>query len=178
MLTEELAEELSGAKRIAVLGVGSELRRDDGVGLEIVKRLKGNIPASVKLIECGTVPESFVDSVSKWKPTHILIIDSAEMGKSPGTSELIKAENIGGITLSTHHMPLSILIKYLESTTGAKVVLLGVQPQDITFGEGLTTIIQETAREIVAILKEVLVLALKGPEKHRPPSKTPKKMRR
>ncbi|MFX0096677.1 MAG: hydrogenase maturation peptidase HycI [Candidatus Hodarchaeota archaeon] len=175
MLTEELAVELSGAKRIAILGVGSELRRDDGVGLEIVKRLKNNVPAPVKLIECGTVPESFIDPVSKWNPTHILIIDSAEMGKPPGTSELIKTENITGISLSTHHMPLSILIKYLESTTGAKVVLLGIQPQDITFGEGLTTIIQKTAREIVKILKEVLVIALKGSEKHKPQSKSPRK---
>jgi len=174
MLTEELAVELSGAKRIVVLGVGSELRRDDGAGLEIVKRLKDNVPASVKLIECGTVPESFVDPVSKWKPTHILIVDSAEMGKPPGTSELIKAENISGISLSTHHMPLSILIKYLESTTGAKVVLLGIQPQDITFGEGLTTIIQKTVKEIVKILKEVLILALKGLKKRKTSSKSPK----
>lgn len=174
MLTEELAVELSDAKRIVVLGVGSELRRDDGAGLEIVKRLKDNVPASVKLIECGTVPESFVDPVSKWKPTHILIIDSAEMGKPPGTSELIKAEKISGISLSTHHMPLSILIKYLESTTGAKVVLLGIQPQDITFGEGLTAIIQKTVKEIVKILKEVLILALKGSKERKTSSELPK----
>ena len=174
MLTEELAAGLSGAKRIVVLGVGSELRRDDAADLEIVRRLKDNVPASVKLIECGTVPESFVDPISKWKPTHVLIVDSAEIGTPSGTSELIKAENISGISLSTHHMPLSILIKYLESTTGAKVLLLGIQPQDITFGEGLTTIIQKTVKEIVKILKEALILALKGSKKHETASKSSK----
>ena len=166
MLVEELAAELSGAKRIVILGVGSELRRDDGVGLEITRRLKRNVPDFVKLIECGTVPESFVDPISKWRPTHILIIDSAEMGKPPGTAELINAENIGGITLSTHHMPLSILIKYLEGTTGAKTILLGIQPQDIAFGEGLTKIIQKTAKKIVKTLKEVLTLPLKDSDAH------------
>ena len=57
---KELRTWLSCARRVVVAGVGNPIRMDDFVGVKIVRDLQGKVSERVLLIECETVPESFV----------------------------------------------------------------------------------------------------------------------
>jgi len=46
---------------------------DDFVGVKIVKNLEGKVSDGVQLIECETVPESFLETIIEFSPTHVLL---------------------------------------------------------------------------------------------------------
>jgi hydrogenase 3 maturation protease len=62
------------------------------------------------------------------KPSHVVLIDAAEMGRSPGDVAIIDAGKISSTRVSTHAMPLSVLMEYLEKELKVKVALVGIQP--------------------------------------------------
>jgi len=148
---------LSDAERVVVAGIGNPFRRDDFVGVEIVRNLKNKVSEHVFLIEAETVPESFMDPITKFKPTHILIIDAGIMNQKPGTSKLADPTQLMRKTsISTHTLPLRIFCDYLTETTAAKIALLVIQPQDPSFGEGLTPKLKQTAKNLITLLQKLL----------------------
>jgi len=153
----DLKNWLSNAQRVVVAGIGNPLRKDDFVGVEIVRNLQNRVSQYVNLIECETVPESFIEPITEFKPTHILIIDAAMLNLKPGCSELIESgQMVNQPPVSTHALPLRIFCEYLAKTTGAKIVLLVIQPRDAGFGEGLTTELRKTALELTNLLSRIL----------------------
>jgi len=150
---------LEGATRVVVLGVGSRIRRDDAVGLAVIDRLKGRVPGFVELFDCETVPESFTGPIRKLAPSHLLIIDAAELGLNPGEARLVNPESILEARFSTHALSLSVLSGYVASETGAKVLLIGVQPEDVQFGVEMTPEVIQAAdrlsQSILSLLLEV-----------------------
>ena len=90
------------------------------------------------------------------------MVDAADMLKPPGHIELITKDRIGSIAISTHRMPLSFLMMYLEQETGGKTLLIGIQPKSIQFGEGLTPEIQEVVDRTITSLEKILNQHLRG----------------
>jgi hydrogenase 3 maturation protease len=161
---EELDDFIAGASRIAIFGIGNDLRTDDGLGLVIVGGLK-HLEGSNLLIEnVGSVPEAFASNLTEFGAERVLMVDAADMLKPPGYVELITKDRIGGITLSTHRMPLSLLMQFLEDRTGARCIVLGVQPKSVEFGEGLTPEIHAKAEKIISTLETMLKQHLRGIE--------------
>jgi hydrogenase 3 maturation protease len=156
-IESSLKEWLSDAERVVVAGVGNPFRRDDFVGVEIARNLKGRVSESVFLIEAETVPESFMEPITKFKPTHILLIDAGIMNQKPGTAKLADPTQLMRKTsISTHTLPLRIFCDYLTEATAAKIALLIIQPQDASFGEGLTPKLRETATNLTKLLQNIL----------------------
>jgi len=151
-----LQDWLFDARRVVVAGVGSSLRKDDFVGVKIVRGLRNKVSSSVYLIECETVPESFIEPIIEFKPTHVLIIDAALLGLKPGAFNLVEPEQLVGPVVSTHFLPLQIFCDYLAKTTGANIALLAIQPKETSFGEGLTTELRKTAKRLANVLSRIL----------------------
>lgn len=150
-----LSEFLDGATRIAVLGIGNDLRTDDGLGPFIVENLNIHSP-NVLVENVGSVPEGFARPLAEFGAERVIMIDAADMRKPVGHIELVTKDRIGGISISTHSMPLSFLIMYLEQETGGQTILLGIQPKSIEFGEGLTPEIQEVVDRVIDTLRNLL----------------------
>ncbi len=158
-IKDELREWLKNAERIVVIGIGNELRGDDSVGVRIVRSLKGKVPKHVMLIESETVPESFIELITEFNPTNILLIDAGLVGLKPGDARLVEScEVLGPLTapVSTHALPLRIFFEYLKKTINAKIVLLIIQPKRTDFGEGLSCKVEESVRKLRTILLEIL----------------------
>ena len=156
-IESSLKEWFSDAERVVVAGIGNPFRRDDFVGVEIVRNLQNRVSKSVFLIEAETVPESFMDPITKFKPTHILLIDAGIMNQKPGTPKLADTKQLMRKTsISTHTLPLRIFCDYLTETTAAKIALLIIQPLDASFGEGLTPELQQTAKNMAILLQKLL----------------------
>jgi hydrogenase 3 maturation protease len=152
-IQEELEKWLSSAERIVVAGIGNPIRTDDFVGVKIVQDLSGKVSNRIYLIECETVPESFLQPIVEFNPTHVLLIDAAIIGLKPGETRLIDPERVADFpAISTHMLPLRIFCEYLTATTKAKIALLLMEPKNVEFGEGLTPDVQAAAEKIADIL--------------------------
>jgi hydrogenase 3 maturation protease len=157
-LEGELRQWLENAERVVVIGVGNELRKDDFVGVEVVRRLRNKVPARVMLVESETVPESYLDKITSFKPTHVLIIDAGLLGLRPGEVRLVESTEFPSPTaaVSTHALPLRIFCEVIERTTDARIALLIIQPKTTGFGEGLTGELEKAAERITTIFVKVL----------------------
>ena len=152
-LQKALKEWLANSKRVVVAGIGNPIRSDDFVGVKIVQDLQGKMPKKVYLIECETVPESFLQPIVEFNPTHVLLIDAAILGLKPGESRLVNPDQMAAFTaISTHMLPLRIFCEYIASATKAKIALLLIEPGNVEFGEGLTPEVQVAAGKITRML--------------------------
>ncbi len=149
----ELEKWLTGKERIVVAGIGNPIRQDDYVGLKIVEGLQGKVTANVCLLECETVPESYLLDIEKFKPTHVLLIDAAFLGLKPGSARLFDAQKIVDFpAITTHMLPLKVFCEYVKQSTGAKIALLLVEPESMEFGEGLSVEVEVAAQKILVVL--------------------------
>jgi hydrogenase 3 maturation protease len=154
---KDIADWLSGATRVVVAGIGNPIRSDDFVGVKIVQGLKGKVSENTLLIECETVPESFIQQILEFKPSHVLLIDSAIMGLKPGESRLVDpAQLADSPAFSTHILPLRIFCEYILRAGSAKIELLLIEPMKTDFEEGITPIIGATAENIIKFLLKTL----------------------
>ena len=86
-----------------------------------------------------------------------MIFDAAELGKPAGTFEMISPDKIDGIGFASHVLPLKIICNYLRATVGREILMVGVQPQSLEFGEHLSLAVKEAADEFVSKLIDLLV---------------------
>jgi hydrogenase 3 maturation protease len=143
--------------KVVIAGIGNPIRLDDFVGVKIVQDLQGKLSGNVNLIECETVPESFMDEIVQLKPSHVLLIDAAVMELKIGEVRLFDAEKVTNFpAISTHMLPLRVFCDYITQLAGAKIALLLIQPGNTEFGEGLTPEVQESAEKITEILLKAL----------------------
>jgi hydrogenase maturation protease HycI len=145
------------------MGIGNPLRTDDAVGVEVVKQLSGKVLGSVKLFNCEMVPENFLAEIEDYQPTHVLMIDAAELKVKPGEARLIPPEKIADTIIFTHTVPLSLLAGVIQKETKSKIILLGIQPCNTGFGEGMSTELQKTTKNIAKTILEAIWDALTNP---------------
>jgi hydrogenase 3 maturation protease len=153
---EELRKWFSNIERVVIIGIGNPIRGDDSVGLKIAQDLQGKIPRNVYLIECETVPESFAQSIVDFDPTRIILIDAAVMDKRAGDSVLVDPESLPVFpAISTHALPLRIFCDFITKNTRAKIVLLLIEPDQTSFGENLSPIVDDSAKKIVNLFIKI-----------------------
>ncbi len=156
-LENELHDWLTSHERVVIAGIGNPIRMDDFVGVKIIKDLHGKLPKNINLIECETVPESFMDEIAEFKPSHVLLIDAAVMRMKPGEARLFDAEKVTNFpAISTHMLPLRVFCEYIKKMSGAKIALLLIEPDKTDFGEGLTSKVQKTANKVSSSLVRLL----------------------
>lgn len=140
--------------RVAILGVGSDLRGDDAAGVKAVEKMEERMDfPNLLLIIGGIVPESFTSRIKEFKPTHVLVIDAVDFEKKPGTISLVDPNKIVGQKISTHRLPLSMLIEYLRKDTEAEIALIGIQPASIDLGGTMSQPVKAAVDELVQRLK-------------------------
>jgi hydrogenase 3 maturation protease len=156
-LEKELKKWLKDAYRIVIAGIGNPMRMDDFVGVKIAQDLKGKVSGRVMLLECETVPESYVQQILDFDPTHLLLIDAAFLGLKPGEAKLVNPEQlVGSSAFSTHMLPLRIFCEYLRKELKISIALLLIEPKKTDFGEGLEPEISSSASKIAKILNKIL----------------------
>jgi len=126
---------------VVILGVGNELRGDDGVGVYIAKKLKGR-----KAINAGVAPENFVGKIKKMKPERIVIFDALDFGGKPGEIKIIDARKTEGLRVSTHSLPLSFFCGLFGRT---EIYIVGIQPRNREFGGRIDLEVKRTADDLI-----------------------------
>jgi hydrogenase 3 maturation protease len=152
-LKKNLKKRIEGAKRIALLAVGSELRGDDAAGMlvgHLVAKSYKRKPGKplVKVFFGETAPENLTGAIKQFKPSHLVVIDAADLSEKPGTIALLDFETIGGASFSTHLLPLKIMTDYVSQATNCAVIGIGIQPKCLAFDSKPTKPVLSSVKEI------------------------------
>ncbi|MBP1929637.1 hydrogenase 3 maturation protease [Methanolinea mesophila] len=133
-----------------LMGIGNTLLGDDGVGSYIASRFRDD---DWTVFDCGTVPENFTSPVRKVHPGILILVDAAEMGLTPGEFRVVPPDRIADVSIGTHALPLSHLIDYLSPDAG-RIVFVGIQPESMIMGDGLSPAVKEGADRFMDLLRE------------------------
>ncbi|MCB9452887.1 MAG: HyaD/HybD family hydrogenase maturation endopeptidase [Anaerolineaceae bacterium] len=142
-MTEKTAQ-----RHVLVLGIGNILNTDEGVGVHAVRALQAKFgePEGFELLDGGTLGLNLLPLVDD--ATHLIIMDAVDAGKPAGTLiELHGAEIplFGGAKLSEHQLTFQEVLglALLRNTLPENLVLLGVQPESLAIGIGMSPVVQK-----------------------------------
>ncbi len=150
-------------RKIAVIGIGNTLRRDDGIGIIILQSLLNFYRQDgIDYLDFG--PASF-DLIHRMRDyDSILIIDGINASLVPGELKIFALEeaeySINGPAISTHELNLKGLFElYKNFEIKTRVYVAGIQVEDISFGEGLS---QSLSQRLEEILKKIDLFITRG----------------
>lgn len=138
--------------KVVIVGIGNTLRGDDGAGPALIERLQAKVKASC--IDAGSAPENFSGKILKEKPDTILMVDALHLGLAAGEYEVLEKEGIVKAGLTTHDISPRMFIEYLKSQTSADIFILGIQPKELSLGEGLSLPVKKTLEKVTDLIKE------------------------
>jgi hydrogenase 3 maturation protease len=165
-LKRKIKSRIKHAERIVVLGIGSELRGDDSAGIITCRYLKQAVSARkiqpglskrLKIFLCASVPENFTGQIKRFKPTHIIVIDTADLSKKPGALEFIDPEKITGETFSTHRLPPQIFIRYLLEHFQFQLLTIGIQPKNLGLCAQISPEVDKASKLLAFMLEEIIL---------------------
>ena len=139
--------------KIAVLGIGNLLCRDDGIGIHVIQAMRNRGKYNdIDLIDGGTSPDllSLLDeSIEK-----VVIIDALKGGGHPGSIYKldIHDENISdGCPPSVHGLGVldSLLMMKKLNMRRPSVAIVGIEPADISYGLTLTPPVEAAIPSII-----------------------------
>ncbi|MEM2878572.1 MAG: hydrogenase 3 maturation endopeptidase HyCI [Candidatus Hadarchaeales archaeon] len=153
----DLAEFVRGASRLAIVGVGSDIRGDDGAGVAVLRELRKKLGSGrALLVEGGVSPESVTGKLRKFSPSHVVLIDAADFGGVAGEIRVIEPDAISGVSVSTHAMSLSILSEYIVRELGSKVILIGIQPSHAGFKRRMSAEVSRSVSELATAVSRII----------------------
>jgi hydrogenase 3 maturation protease len=129
-----------------IMCIGNRDGGDDAVGPYIADKLKDKFI----VLDCGVVPENYTSIVKQHNPERLIIIDAVEMGLSSGEIRIVPKEKIGVMHISTHGIPISVLINYLEQYV-KNIVFIGIQPK--TMSGDISQRVKENADQLIKNIK-------------------------
>ena len=129
--------------KIVILGIGNEIRGDDGFGPYLANALKGKVSAVV--FNCGTVLENYYNPVVKENPDVIILVDIVGFEGPYGEIGVFEKDDILKVGFSTHNISPKVFIELLERSVKADIMMIGVKPKTTAFGEDLTDEVKEAA---------------------------------
>ena len=138
----------SAPKRILFVGTGNVLRRDDGVGVYISSRIRQSDHILSLTVEVSL--ENYVGKINSINPDILVIIDCMDMKARPGVSALLEAGKTGDMTFNTHNISIRKLAKFFKFPS----FILGIQPEDIGFGENISYLVKEEADNIIQLINK------------------------
>lgn len=144
--------------RVALVGVGNELNGDDAAGDQVAAELSAQVdlPAHFLPVNAGSIPENAAGILRRFQPDIVIFIDAADFGGEVGEIRWLEGENIGGMSASSHTLPLSVLGEFLAGELNCLVEYLGIQPGQIEFCQQLTPEVDQAMNEIVAEFKNTI----------------------
>lgn len=124
---------------VVVLGLGNLLRRDEGLGIRALERLRERyvLPTDVQMVDGGTLGLDLLCYLEEAR--RLLVLDAALTSGAPGTLLRVADGDVPaffGMRTSPHEIALPDLLALtrLRGTTPDEVVVLGMQPQALELG--------------------------------------------
>jgi hydrogenase maturation protease len=143
-----------------VLGIGNTLRRDDGIGFEVVAELQDSAPQGV---ECRCVHQltmEFAETISRLD--RVIFVDAAIPGNPGDIRETKLQPGHGSGEIFSHECSPMLLLDLAESLYGRvpDAVLLTVTGADFGYGEGLSEQVKKARPQLLERLKHLTAVSI------------------
>lgn len=144
------------ANKIAVIGLGNTLRKDDGIGIIVLEALlKSPTHPRIDYLNFGIASFDLIHRLEGY--ATVLLIDGISASLKPGELRISEIEKIDydlkDTVSSTHEFNLKNLFELCKKfNLKTKIYLAGIQVQDVSFGEGLTPPLKD---RLEYILREI-----------------------
>ena len=132
--------------------IGSPILLDDGAGPALFSELEAFPAEGVVPVNCETTPENWIAPLSKNPPQVLMVADAADMGLPGGSVRRMSLEDTGGITFSSHGIPLSLLLEPLKKSV--EIMIIGIQPERRGFGEGLSPEVSRAVQSVAQAIRK------------------------
>lgn len=142
---------------VLVVGIGNRDRGDDAIGSLVAERLIKE--GFENILDCERTPENYLSKIIEKKPKKIIFIDACDFGGEVGEIRVFKKEewqNFKKISLSTHTLPIPLLLSLIEKLTNSEIYLLGIQVKNTNFSQFLSKELNKHFPEIVEKIKNIL----------------------
>ena len=147
--------------KVLVLGIGNILLHDEGIGVLAIEELEQrfSFPAGVELVDGGTCGMELRDLLCDLE--QLIIIDAMKNGGRPGTAYRLDEEGVPAhfrARISPHQLGISDLLATLTLTDSlpSRLVLFGVEPENLGTGLGLSPVVAMGLERVVAAVCEEL----------------------
>jgi len=141
--------------RKIVLGIGNPLGGDDSIGPHVARRLQKRVKEvrrqDIIAIDAGPAPEGYTSVIRQHRPEQLVLVDAADMGLPPASVRLLPPDRIKTVSFSTHTMPLSALISYVQEFCG-QVHIIGIQPERTATGGKLSRVVQKSGERVAGLI--------------------------
>ena len=137
-------------------------KSDDRLGCALARALalalakKLPLYPDIRIISGGEAPENFTGAIRAFSPSHVILLDAVDHGLAPGTVFLADERSITVGDMTSHHLPLRLLMRFLGASLPCRVILVGVQPQTLMPGNTLSAPIKKTLPLLAEFLAETL----------------------
>jgi hydrogenase maturation protease len=140
--------------RTVVLGVGSPLMGDDGLGVVVAERLRkvlGDIEG-VDVLDGGTWGMQLLPAIEE--AGRLLVVDAVHDGVAPGTVIRLEKEELPRILyqkVSPHQIDLRevFAVAELRGMFPAEAVAIGIQPDVVELKDGLSPTVSAAIPELL-----------------------------
>jgi len=131
---------------------------DDRLGCALARALSKKLPAcpDIRIVSGGEAPENFTGAIRVFAPSHVILLDAVDHGLAPGTVFLADERSILLGDMTSHHLPLRLLMRFLGASLPCRVILVGVQPRTLMPGNKLSAPIKKTLPLLTKFLAETL----------------------
>jgi len=133
-----------------VIGVGNELRKDDGIGVKIVKSLSREKIKNVRFFIGYETPENLIEKIKTLKPTKVFIVDAVNFSGRVGEVKKIEAKKTPFFT----HKPD---YKFFKNFLDCDVEIIGIQPKDLSYGEDLSNELSSKFEKIKEDVRKIIL---------------------
>jgi len=146
-------EKLRGS-RIVIIGIGNSLKGDDGLGPWVCRALK-RTEIDAEIIDAGTVPENYINSIVEKAPDNLIIIDAVHFGGPPGTIKLCSPEQLSSVAFSTHALSPRLFLDLISRQIKPGIYIIGIEPGQIRLGQPLSAEVEKTCQRLIDALVEL-----------------------
>jgi hydrogenase maturation protease len=163
LLFGALPEGLGAARvnaEVAIIAIGNEYRRDDGVGMVVLRQLTEVIPAGTGLTCVDGEPSRLMDA---WDGSRLVILLDAAVCEPahPGRihrSTVIEAESAASTSSHGLGVPEAVELARVLHRLPERLVLLTVEAADTGYGLGLSPQVEAAVPALVAAIQVELGL--------------------
>ena len=141
-------------RRPTLVGIGSRWHADDAAGPAVISRVSDRV--STKCIDAGDAPERHLGEVIESGAEAVLLLDAVDFGGVPGEIALFAVGDLPGRASTTHTSSLQLLMRYLEAEGNAEVLLVGIQPASVAFGNAMSAEVVASVDALAELLQAKL----------------------
>jgi len=142
--------------KTVIIGVGNLYQSDDGVGLLVAQKLRGQVPSDVQVLEESGEGVALLEA---WRGADVaFVVDAVRSGGSPGDIHFIEVRDeplpVEMSRYSSHARGVTQAIEMARAHNGLppRLVLYGIEGGNFEAGMALSPEVAKAANQVVASL--------------------------